>query len=267
MAEAAVARAGRREVRLSEPRQGPVRRARRDKGEPDGALRAGRRAACLRTTGGRPGAHAAFSAGAGGPSFFQKRVPETRRSGCRRRRSRRSTARRRARWSIADLAHVPGRSTSAASASTSGRTAPRIPSTATSCASTSTRSRAPDFDDVRRRPRSSRRCSTRLGDRRLSEDDRQPRAARLRPAAAALGLLRRAGRGRGGRARARAPPPRRPHRGLVEGGARRRGSSSTTTRTRRTRPSSAPGRSVRGPAARSPRRCAGTRSSSCTPTS
>ena len=54
----------------------------------------------------------------------------------------------------------------------------------------------------------------------LPEDDRQSRHARLRPAAAALGLLRGAPRGRRGGARAGAPPARPPHRRLVEGGAR-----------------------------------------------
>ena len=53
---------------------------------------------------------------------------------------------------------------------------------------------------------------------------------------------------------------------LVEGGARASGSSSTTTRTRRTRRCSGPGRYGRAPARRSPRRCAGRSSTRSTPT-
>src|SRR3954451_11915378 len=49
----------------------------------------------------------------------------------------------------------------------------------------------------------------------------EPRAARLRPPGAALGLVRAPRRGVGAGARARAPPARHPHRGVVEGGAGR----------------------------------------------
>ena len=54
--------------------------------------------------------------------------------------------------------------------------------------------------------------------------------------------------------------------GVVEGGAGRSASSSTTTRTPRTRPSSGPGRPGRGSAARCRRRCRGTSWPRSTPT-
>ncbi len=103
--------------------------------------------------------------------------------------------------------------------------------------------------------------------RRLPEDHRQPRHPHLRaaasrswttptrcaPAAVARGP------------RARAPPARPDHRGVVEGGARRRGSSSTSTRTRRTRRCSARGRCGPGPAPRCRRRSPGTSSTTIEP--
>ena len=76
---------------------------------------------------------------------------------------------------------------------------------------------------LRRRPGGGGRAppsARRARDRRLPEDDREPRPPRLRPARAAVGLLPGAvGRGRR-RARARAPAPRADHGGVVEGGAR-----------------------------------------------
>ena len=60
---------------------------------------------------------------------------------------------------------------------------------------------------------------------------------------AAMDLLRGARRSGSGGPRARAPPPRPHHCGMVEGGARHAGSSSTSTRTHRTRRSSVRGRS------------------------
>ena len=54
----------------------------------------------MRTMGGRPVLLQRFPEGAGGPSFFQKRVPEEhRRTGCRPRPCRRRTARPLRRWS------------------------------------------------------------------------------------------------------------------------------------------------------------------------
>ena len=104
----------------------------------------------MRAMGGRPVLMQRFPQGAGGPSFFQKRVPRQRAGvAARRRPSRPSTARRRARSWRPTSRTSPGRSTSPASASTSGRTAPTTPSTPTSCASTSTRSPAPDFAEAR----------------------------------------------------------------------------------------------------------------------
>ena len=118
----------------------------------------------MRAMGGRPVLMQRFPQGAGGPSFFQKRVPasapEWLRDDDRRRPS---TARRRERSWRPTSRTSPGRSTSPASASTSGRTAPTTPSTPTSCAWTSTRSRAP-ASPRRARPRgSSRRCWTSSG--------------------------------------------------------------------------------------------------------
>ena len=208
----------------------------------------------MRAMGGRPVLMQRFPKGAGGPSFFQKRVPDERAGvAADDDRPDRQRHARRARWWRPTSRTSPGRSTSPAWASTSGPIAPTTPSTPTSCAWTSTRSRARASPRPARPPGSSRRCWTSWASP-ASQDDRQPRTARLRPAGAALGLLRRARR-RGGRGpRARAPPPRHPHRRLVEGGARASGSSSTTTRTRRTRPSSAPGRCAPARARRSRRR-------------
>ena len=57
-----------------------------------------------------------------------------------------------------------------------------------------------DFDDVRAAAAELRAPARRARDRRLPEDDREPRPPRLRPARAALGLLPGAG--------ARRSPPR-----------------------------------------------------------
>src|SRR3954464_13872425 len=103
----------------------------------------------MRAMGGRPVLMQRFPQGAGGPSFFQKRVPAsapewletTTVETVNGTPSRALVAAGGAHGAAARTR--PGPSTSRASASTSGRTAPRIPSTPTSCASTSTRSRAP----------------------------------------------------------------------------------------------------------------------------
>ena len=115
----------------------------------------------MRAMGGRPVLMQRFPQGAGGPSFFQKRVPRQRAGlASRRRPCRPSTARRRGRSWRPTSRTSRGRSTSPAWASTSGRTAPTTPSTPTSCASTSTRSPAPGSPRRAPPPGSSRRCST-----------------------------------------------------------------------------------------------------------
>ena len=92
------------------------------------------------------------------------------------------------------------------------------------CRRTAPRPRPPAGYGLRRGARrrlGAQGAARRARHRRLPQDDRQPRPARLRPPAAAVGLLRGPLGGRRRRARARAPPPGHPHRRLVEGGARR----------------------------------------------
>ncbi len=93
----------------------------------------------MRAMGGRPVLLQRFPNGAGGSSFFQKRVPElATRSGSRRRSSARRTAQRRRRSSPPTWLMCCGPSTSAASASMCGRRRQPTRTTPTSCASTST---------------------------------------------------------------------------------------------------------------------------------
>ena len=92
----------------------------------------------LRTMGGRPVLMQRFPQGASGKSFFQKRVPDNAPEWLQTTTVETATARRRARWWPPMSRTWRGRSTSPASASTSGRTSPRTPSTPTSCAWTST---------------------------------------------------------------------------------------------------------------------------------
>ena len=108
----------------------------------------------MRTMGGRPTLMQRFPEGAGGPSFFQKRVPQghprlaaddgrqhAERHDVARARGRRPRPRR-----------VGGEHRDV-SASTRGRTSPPTPTTPTSSASTSTRSRAPTSRTSARPPR------------------------------------------------------------------------------------------------------------------
>ena len=168
----------------------------------------------------------------------------------------RPTAPRLAPWSRPTWLTCSGRSTSAASASTSGRRRPRTPSTPTSSGSTSTRAPASCSRWCRRRHARFARCSTSSGWRVF------PR----RPATAASTCTS---------ACNRAGPPTRcvrrrwpspgsssaaaPISSPAPGGRRNAdaGSSSTSTRTRRTRRSSAPGRCARVPGRRSRRRSRG----------
>ena len=154
------------------------------------------------------------------PASSRSACRRTRRPGCETTTVRPSTARPRTRSWRPTSRMWRGRSTSAASASTCGRPRPTIPSTPTSCGSTSTRSPAPP-STRRAGGRRAAGAARRARARRLPQDDRQPRPPRVRAPPAALGLLRGALRRGGGRARARAAPPRPPHRRLVEGGARR----------------------------------------------
>ncbi len=80
-----------------------------------------------------------------------------------------------------------------------------------------------DFTMIRQAARELQRPARRGRHRRLPQDDRQPGPARVRPAAAALGLLPGPRRRRGRRARTRAPQARPHHRRVVEGGARAAG--------------------------------------------
>ena len=191
------------------PGQGVLLRARRDEARPRQLLpRASPSRSCGRC-GGRPVLMQRFPHGRRRPVV----LPEAR-SRQRARVARdddrvaRRTARRRGRSSPPTSRTSPGRSTSAASASTCGRTSRPTPSTPTSCASTSIRSRAPTSRTCARRRAETEVPARRARHRRLPEDDRQPRHPRVRAARAALGLVPGARRGRGRRARARAPPPR-----------------------------------------------------------
>ena len=175
----------------------------------------------LRTMGGRPVLMQRFPQGAGGPSFFQKRVPKNAPEWLETTTVMTVNGTPSRALVIADLAHVvwainlgclgfhvwPFRAADPEHCDELRLDLDPQPGT--------------DFTDVRRRGRGGQGAARRARRHRLPEDDRQPGAARLRPPAAALGLLRGALRGGGGRARARAPPPRRHHRGVVEGGARR----------------------------------------------
>ena len=221
----------------------------------------------MRAMGGRPVLMQRFPKGAGGPSFFQKRVPDGAPEWLQTTTVQTVNGTPSRALVAADVAHVawavnlaclgfhvwPNRADDDEHADELRLDLDPQPGTG--------------FAEAREAARELKALLDELGHRRLSQDDRQPRAARLRPAGAAVGLLRRALR-RGGRgARARAPAARHPHRRLVEGGARAAGSSSTTTRTRRTRRSSAPGRSAPARARRSRRRSAGRSSTTSSPTS
>ena len=174
----------------------------------------------LRASGGRPTLMQRFPNGAEGKSFFQKRVPEgapewlettivETPNG--------TTARA---LVLADMAHVAW----AVNLACLGfhvwpysRRAPRGHRRATARPRPAARCR---LRGSARRGARGARAARRARNRRLPEDDREPRRARLRPARAPLGLLRRPARGGRGRPRARAPQPRPDHRRLVEGGAR-----------------------------------------------
>ena len=175
----------------------------------------------MRTMGGRPVLMQRFPQGAGGPSFFQKRVPDSAPD-----------------WlETTTVQTVNGTPSRALVAADVAHVAWAVNLACLGFHVWPHRADDPDHADelrldldpqpgteLRRGPRGrhgAQGAAGRARHRRLSQDDRQPRTARLRPPAAALGLLRRALRRGGRRARARAPAPRHPHRRLVEGGARR----------------------------------------------
>ncbi len=135
-------------------------------------------------------------------------------------------------------------------ASTCGRTSPPTTSTPTSCASTSTRSPGVGFDEVRVAARELQALLDELGIRGWPKTTGNRGIhvyMRLEPRWTPIEV--RAGRGRGG-ARAGAPPPRRDHRRVVEGGARRAG-------LRRLQPERAAQDGVRRVVGAGPRRRAG----------
>ena len=218
----------------------------------------------MRAMGGRPVLMQRFPRAPAARRSSRSAFRTARRTGCRPRRSRPSTARRRARWWRRTRRTWHGRSTSPAWVSTSGLIAPTTPTTRTSCAWTSIRSRAPASPRRARPPGSSRRCWT---------SSASP-ASRRRPATA--GCTSMSGWSRAGTPTPCAPPPwpRRASSSAAaatssppRGGRRSAagGSSSTTTRTPRTRRSSAHGRSAPARAHRSRPRCAGRSSTTCEP--
>ena len=174
----------------------------------------------MRTMGGRPVLMQRFPKGAGGPSFFQKRVPDGAPDWLQTTTVQTVNGTPSRALVAADTAHVawavnlaclgfhvwPHRADDPEHADELRLDLDPQPGTG--------------FAEARVGRLGAQGAAGRARHRRLPEDDRQPRAARLRPAGAALGLLRRALRRRGRGARARAPPRRHPHRRLVEGGAR-----------------------------------------------
>ena len=161
----------------------------------------------LRAAGGRPALLQRFPHGAEGKSFFQKRVPEGAPE-----------------WLQTTIVSTPNGTTSRALVLAD--IAHVVWAVNLACLGFHVWPYLSDRPDVggraapRPRPAAGRRLrrGTRRGgrgsppagrtrDRRLPEDDREPRPPRLRPARASLGLLPGAGRGGRRRARARAPLP------------------------------------------------------------
>ncbi len=175
----------------------------------------------MRAMGGRPVLMQRFPKGAGGPSFFQKRVPDGAPEWLETTTVQTVNGTPSRALVAADVAHVawavnlaclgfhvwPHRADDPEHADELRLDLDPQPGT--------------DFSNARRSRQGAEGAAGRARARRLPEDDRQPRPARLRPAATPLGLLRGALRGGRGGARARAAPPRHHHRGVVEGGAGR----------------------------------------------
>ena len=117
----------------------------------------------LRAMGGRPVLMERYPDGAGGPSFFQKRVPKNAPDWLTTTTVRRPTAPRPRRWWWTTSRTCCGPSTSAAWASTRGRTWPPIPTTPTSCGSTLTRRPGVGFEMVREAAAETRALLDELG--------------------------------------------------------------------------------------------------------
>ncbi len=163
----------------------------------------------MRTMGGRPVLLQRFPRGVGGPNFFQKRIPENAPEWLETTTVQTVNGTPSRALVIADVAHVAW----AVNLACLGfHVWPMLAADPEHC-----RRAAPGPRPVSRAPTSPtcaiaahelEGAARRARDRRLPEDDRQPRAARLRPPRAALGLLRGALRRRGGGARARAAAAR-----------------------------------------------------------
>ena len=214
------ARARRARGPALQPRQGAVRRARRDQARPRRLLPARERAAAA-DDGRPPGAHAALPPRRRGTVVLPEAGSQERarmaadddgddgqRHAVARAGDRRSRARR-----VGGQPRLPGLPRLAIP-----RRGPRALRRAAPGSRPPAGHRLLGHPPRRRGAQDAARRGRR---RRLPEDHRQPWPARLRPARAALGLLCGALSRGGGGARARAPPPGRRHGGMVEGGARR----------------------------------------------
>ena len=194
----------------------------------------------LRTMGGRPVLMQRFPSGAGGPSFFQKRVPKNAPEWLETTTVTTVNGTPSRALVIADLAHVAWAVNLGCLGFHVWPYRAEDPATATSCASTSTRSRAPTSPTSAARPPGSRRCST---------SSAWPATPRPRATAGCTSTSAscRAGtptpsvppRWRSPASSSAGTPTSSPRRGGRRSAAS--GSSSTTTRTPRTRRSSAPG--------------------------
>ena len=149
----------------------------------------------MRTMGGRPVLLQRFPEGAGGPSFFQKRVPKNAPD-----------------WLQTTTVSTPNGTTSQALVAADldhvlwavnlgclgfhvwPYLAADPTSTPTSCGSTSTRRRASTSPRSAQAARELQRAARRARHHRVPQDDRQPRPARLRPARSRAGTPTRSAR-------------------------------------------------------------------------
>ena len=174
----------------------------------------------MRTMGGRPVLLQRFPEGAGGPSFFQKRVPKSVPDWLQTTTVSTPNGTPSNALVVADVAHVLW----AVNLGCLGfHVWPYLaddPEHTDELRIDLDPTPGIEFPDIREAALRAQDAARRARHRRLPEDHRQPRHPRVRPRRAGLGLLRRAAsRGRG-RARARAAAARPRHRGVVEGGAR-----------------------------------------------
>ena len=153
----------------------------------------------MRAMGGRPVLMQRFPKGAGGPSFFQKRVPDRAPEWLETTTVQTVNGTPSRALVAADIAHVAWAVNLACLGFHVWPHAPTTPSSWTSCGSTSTRSRAGLLERPRGRDKELKVLLDELGLVGFPEDDGQSWPARLRPAATPLGLLRGAlRRSRGG---------------------------------------------------------------------